>query len=160
NQQPVGEAGEICARGPQVMKGYWNRPDETDKVFFNKEWFRTGDVGIQEEGGFFRIVDRMKDMINVSGFNVYPNEIEDVVAMNPKVLEVAAIGVPDAKSTEAVKICVVKKDSSLTEEELIAHCRQNLTNYKVPRHIEFREELPKSNVGKILRRMLREEQNA
>lgn len=160
NKQPVGEAGEICARGPQVMKGYWNRPDETDKVFFNKEWFRTGDVGIQEEGGFFRIVDRMKDMINVSGFNVYPNEIEDVVAMHPKVLEVAAIGVSDAKSTEAVKICVVKKDSSLTEEELIAHCRQNLTNYKVPRHIEFREELPKSNVGKILRRMLREEQNA
>ncbi len=158
NELPVGEPGEICARGPQVMKGYWNRPDETEKVFLKKEWFRTGDVGILEEGGFFRIVDRKKDMINVSGFNVYPNEIEDVVAMHPKVLEVAAIGVPDAKSTEAVKICVVKKDSSLTEDELINHCRQNLTNYKVPRHIEFRDELPKSNVGKILRRMLREEQ--
>ena len=156
NKVAVGEPGELCARGPQVMKGYWNREDETKKVFMDG-WFKTGDIAIMEPDGFFRIVDRKKDMINVSGFNVYPNEIEDVVAMHPKVLEVAAIGVPDPKSTEAVKVCVVKKDPSLTEEELIGYCRQNLTNYKVPRIVQFRDELPKSNVGKILRRMLREE---
>jgi long-chain acyl-CoA synthetase len=157
NRLGTGETGEICARGPQVMKGYWKREDETDKVFLQKEWFKTGDIGLMDEDGFFKIVDRKKDMILVSGFNVYPNEIEDVVAMHPKVMEVAAIGVADAKTTEAVKICVVKKDPSLTEEELISHCRQNLTNYKVPRLVEFRDELPKTNVGKILRRMLREE---
>ncbi|WP_224994590.1 AMP-binding protein [Cesiribacter sp. SM1] len=158
NKLPAGEPGEVCARGPQVMKGYWNREDETRKVFMD-DWFKTGDIGIMEPDGFFRIVDRKKDMINVSGFNVYPNEIEDVIAMHPKVLEVAAIGVPDSRTTETVKVCVVKKDSSLTEEELIAYCRQNLTNYKLPRIVEFRDELPKSNVGKIIRRMLREETN-
>ena len=153
----VGEAGEIVARGPQVMKGYWNRPDETEKSFFNKEWFRTGDIGIMDEKGYFRIVDRKKDMINVSGFNVYPNELEDIIALHPKVLEVAAIGVPDDRSTEVVKVCVVKKDPSLTKEELIGYCRENMTGYKVPKIVEFRDELPKSNVGKILRRVLREE---
>ncbi|AHM59148.1 long-chain-fatty-acid--CoA ligase [Flammeovirgaceae bacterium 311] len=152
----AGEPGELCAKGPQVMKGYWNREDESRQVFMDG-WFKTGDIGIMESDGFFRIVDRKKDMINVSGFNVYPNEIEDVIAMHPKVLEVAAIGVPDAKTTETVKVCVVKKDDSLTEEELIAFCKQNLTNYKLPRIVEFRDELPKSNVGKIIRRLLRDE---
>lgn len=154
NILPTGEIGEICAKGPQVMPGYWNRPDETEKVFFN-EWFKTGDIGFMNEDGFFTIVDRKKDMINVSGFNVYPNEIEDVVAEHPKVLEVAAIGVPDEKSTEVVKIFVIKKDPSLTESELLSFCKENLTNYKLPRYIEFRDELPKSNVGKILRKDLR-----
>ena len=151
----VGERGEIWARGPQVMLGYWNRPDETAKVM-EGDWFKTGDIGIMDEDGYFRIVDRKKDMILVSGFNVYPNEIEDVVASYPKVLEVAAIGVPDAKTTEAVKIFVVRKDPSLTADELKAYCRENLTAYKCPKHIEFRDDLPKSNVGKILRRMLRD----
>ena len=151
------EVGEICARGPQVMKGYWKRPDDSEKAFFNKEWFRTGDMGIMQPNGYFKIVDRKKDMINVSGFNVYPNEIEDIIAMHPKVLEIAAIGVPDERSSEVVKACVVKKDPSLTKEELIAYCRENMTAYKVPKVVEFREELPKSNVGKILRRLLREE---
>jgi long-chain acyl-CoA synthetase len=159
NKLGAGEPGELCARGPQVMKGYWNREDETRKVFMD-DWFKTGDIGIMEPDGFFRIVDRKKDMINVSGFNVYPNEIEDVIAMHPKVLEVAAIGVPDPKTTETVKVCVVKKDNSLTEAELIDYCRQNLTNYKLPRIVEFRDELPKSNVGKIIRRVLREELNS
>ena len=152
---PAGEPGEICAIGPQVMPGYWLRPKETEESFFG-EWFRTGDIGIQNNEGFFRIVDRKKDMILVSGFNVYPNEIEDVLAHNDKILEAAAIGVPDEKSTEAVKVFVVKKDDSLTKEEIIAHCRENLTNYKVPKHVEFIDELPKTNVGKILRRELRE----
>ncbi len=154
---PQGERGEICARGPQVMTGYWNRPDETEKVFHTGGWFRTGDVGVMDEQGFFRIVDRIKDMILVSGFNVYPNEVEDVVASCPGVLECAAIGVPDDKSTEAVKVFVVKKDPNLTPETIKHHCRDKLTAYKMPKYIEFREELPKSNVGKIIRRHLREE---
>ncbi|MEZ4774992.1 MAG: AMP-binding protein [Bacteroidia bacterium] len=155
-QLPIGERGEICARGPQVMSGYWQRPDESDQVFFPGGWFRTGDIGIMDENGFFRIVDRKKDMILVSGFNVFPNEVEDVVASHPGVLEVAAIGVPDEKSTEAVKIYVVKKDQNLTKEDLVAFCRENLTGYKIPKHVAFIHELPKSNVGKIIRRELRE----
>ena len=150
------QVGEICVRGPQVMRGYWNRPDETAKVMTQEGFLRTGDIGYIDERGYIRIVDRKKDMILVSGFNVYPNEVEDVVALHPGVLEVAAVGVPDEKSGEAVKIVVVKKDQTLTAEALIAHCRANLTNYKVPRRVEFRAELPKSNVGKILRRLLRE----
>jgi long-chain acyl-CoA synthetase len=157
---PLGEAGEICAKGPNVMLGYWNRPDETAKVFTEDGWFKTGDVGVMQEDGFFRIVDRKKDMILVSGFNVYPNEVEDVVAGHPKVLEVAAIGVPDSKATERVKIYVVKKDESLTEQEVRKYCEENLTGYKQPRDIEFRTELPKSNVGKILRKVLKDEMKA
>lgn len=153
---PIGERGEICAKGPQVMSGYWQKEEETAKVFHPDGWFKTGDIGIMEETGFVRIVDRKKDMILVSGFNVYPNEVEDVVAMHPKVLEVAAVGVADDKSTEAVKIFVVKKDASLTVDELKEFCKENLTGYKVPKHYEFRDELPKTNVGKILRRMLKE----
>lgn len=154
---PVGEPGEIYAKGPQVMSGYWNRPEETKHVFTDDGWFKTGDIGVINEDGFFKIVDRKKEMINVSGFNVYPNEIEDVVSGHEKVLEVGAIGVPDARSTEVVKIFVVKKDPSLTEGELLGYCKENLTAYKVPKHIEFRKELPKSNVGKILRRLLQED---
>ncbi len=156
---PIGERGEICARGPQVMEGYYNRPDETEKVLFTDEagtWFRTGDIGVQDEDGFFKIVDRKKDMILVSGFNVYPNEIEDVVALCPGVLEVACIGVPDEKSGEAVKIFIVKKDPDLTKEKVLKYCKSNLTGYKCPKYIEFKDELPKSNVGKILRRELRD----
>lgn len=152
-----GEEGEVWGRGPQIMKGYFNRPDETEKTLTQDGWLRTGDIGLMMENGFFRLVDRLKDMILVSGFNVYPNEIEDVVASHPKVLEVAAIGIPDEKSNEAVKIFVVKKDESLTAEELKEHCKQNLTGYKLPKVIEFRKELPKTNVGKILRRALKEE---
>lgn len=152
----VGERGEICAKGPQVMQGYWERKDETDKVFYDGGWFRTGDIGIMHEDGFFRIVDRIKDMILVSGFNVYPNEVEDVVAMHEGVLECAAIGVPDPKSTEAVKVYIVKKDPGLTAQSVKDFCRDKLTGYKMPKHIEFAEELPKSNVGKILRRKIRE----
>ena len=151
----VDEVGEICLRGPQVMRGYWQRPEETAKVMTKDGYLRTGDVGYVDERGYVRIVDRKKDMILVSGFNVYPNEVEDVVVHHPGVLEAAAVGVPDEKSGEAVKIVVVKKDPALTAEVLIAHCREHLTSYKVPRHVEFREELPKTNVGKILRRMLR-----
>jgi long-chain acyl-CoA synthetase len=154
---PLGEAGEICARGPQVMRGYWNRDDETAKVFHPGGWFRTGDIGVMDEDGFFKIVDRKKDMILVSGFNVYPNEIEDVVVRLEGVLEAAAIGVPDDKSTEAVKLFVVKKDPNLTVDQVLAYCRENLTGYKIPKYVVFREELPKSNVGKIIRRELREE---
>ena len=138
------------------MKGYWNRPDETDKVLSADGWLRTGDIARMDEQGYFYIVDRKKDMILVSGFNVYPNEIEDVVALMPGVLEVAAIGVPDEKSGEAVKLVIVKKDPALSEEAVRAHCRTELTGYKQPRHIEFRDSLPKSNVGKILRRELRD----
>lgn len=156
NPLPQGETGEICARGPQVMRGYWEK--DNSEVFFNKEWFRTGDIGIMDADGFFRIVDRKKDMIKVSGFNVYPNEIENIVASNPKVHEVAAIGIPDERSGEVIKAFVVKRDESLTVEELKAYCHENLTNYKVPRFFEFRKELPKSNVGKILRRALKEEE--
>ena len=148
-------SGEICVRGPQVMKGYWQKPEETAKVMLADGWLRTGDIGQIDDDGFFRIVDRKKDMILVSGFNVFPNEIEEVVSSNPKVLEVAAIGVPDSKSGEVVKIFVVKKDASLTEEELKTYCGEQLTHYKLPKYIEFRTELPKSNVGKILRRELR-----
>ncbi|AQG81824.1 AMP-binding protein [Spirosoma montaniterrae] len=155
----IGEPGEIVARGPQVFGGYYNRPDETEKCMIDG-WFKTGDVGVMNEDGFFKIVDRKKDMILVSGFNVYPNEIEDVVAQCPGVLEAACIGVPDAKSNEAVKVFVVKKDPELTVDTIKAFCRENLTAYKVPRYIEFRTELPKSNVGKILRKPLRDEELA
>ena len=150
----LGEPGEICGKGPQVMVGYWNRPDETAKTI-KDGWLYTGDIAQVSDDGYFKIVDRKKDMILVSGFNVYPNEIEDVVSTHPGVLEVAAIGVPDDKSGEAVKIVVVKKDPSLTEEELRGFCKRNLTGYKVPRYVEFRTELPKTNVGKILRRELK-----
>lgn len=157
----VGEVGEICANGPQVMAGYYNRPDETAKVMMKddegRDWFKTGDIGVMDADGYFKIVDRKKDMILVSGFNVYPNEIEDVVATCPGVLEVACIGVPDEKSTEAVKVFIVKKDPNLTAEQVKAYCKENLTGYKCPKHIEFRTELPKTNVGKILRRALKEE---
>ncbi len=155
NTIALGEAGEICIKGPQVMPGYWNRDDETAKVFSKDGFLKTGDVGIMDADGFIKIVDRKKDMIIVSGFNVYPNEIEEVVSQYPKVFEVAAIGVPDAKTTEAVKLFIVKKDQSLTVEEIIKYCHENLTNYKVPKHVEFRTELPKTNVGKILRKDLR-----
>jgi long-chain acyl-CoA synthetase len=153
---PLGERGEICIRGPQVMTGYWNRPDETARVMSADGYFKTGDIGIMNAAGYVKIVDRKKDMILVSGFNVYPNEVEDVVAMHPGVLEVAAVGVPDEHSGEVVKIFVVRKDPSLTAEALIAFCRGQLTGYKTPRHVEFRHDLPKSNVGKILRRELRD----
>jgi len=152
----IGERGELGIRGPQVMKGYWQRDEETAKVLMQDGWLKTGDVAFMDENGYFTIVDRKKDMILVSGFNVYPNEIEEVVAAHPKVFEVAALAVPDEKSGEAVKIFVVKKDASLTQEELIRYCRENLTGYKVPKHVEFRHDLPKTNVGKILRRELRE----
>lgn len=155
---PQGEVGELVVRGPQVMKGYWQRPEETAKVITADGWLLTGDIAMMTHDGFFKIVDRKKDMILVSGFNVYPNEIEDVIALHPKVLEVAAIGVPDAKSVEAVKVFIVKSDPSLSEEELRAHCATQLTGYKRPRHIEFRDDLPKTNVGKILRRELRDEE--
>ena len=150
------ETGEIQAKGPQVMKGYWQRPDATAEVI-NDGWLSTGDIGFMAEDGFFQIVDRKKDMILVSGFNVFPNEVEEVIAAHPKVLEVAAVGVPDEKSGEVVKVFIVKKDQSLTTDEIIAHCRAELTGYKVPKHVEFRKELPKTNVGKILRRALRDE---
>ena len=151
----VGEVGEIQIKGPQVMKGYFERPEETAKTIVDG-WLCTGDIGKMHEDGFFQIVDRKKDMILVSGFNVYPNEIEDVISTHPKVLEVAAIGIPDDKSGEVVKVFVVKKDKSLSEKELIQFCKENLTGYKRPKQIEFRKDLPKSNVGKILRRKLRE----
>ena len=138
------------------MPGYWQRPSETKEVFFD-DWFRTGDIGIMDNEGFVKIVDRKKDMILVSGFNVYPNEVEDLIADLEKVLEVAVVGVPDEKSTEAVKAYVVKADESVTEDEIAAFCKENLTGYKRPKYIEFIDELPKSNVGKILRRMLRDE---
>ena len=156
NHLKIGEVGELCVRGPQVMKGYWNRPDETAKVLSADGWLRTGDIARIDENGYVYIVDRKKDMILVSGFNVYPNEVEDVVAQMPGVLEVAAVGVPDEKSGEAVKLVIVKKDPNLTEEEVRAHCKANLTGYKLPRYIEFRQSMPKTNVGKILRRELRE----
>jgi long-chain acyl-CoA synthetase len=150
------EIGELQIKGPQVMKGYYNKPEETAKVL-NDGWFSTGDIGKSDSDGYFYIVDRKKDMILVSGFNVYPNEIEEYVAAHPKVREVAAVGVPDQKSTEVVKLHVVKKDNSLTDKELIAFCREGLTGYKIPKYVEFRDELPKTNVGKILRRALRDE---
>jgi long-chain acyl-CoA synthetase len=157
NEVPLGQPGEICIRGPQVMKGYWQHPHETAKVLDAGGWFATGDIGVMDERGYVRIVDRKKDMILVSGFNVYPNEVEGVAAMHPGVLECAAVGVPDKKSGEAVKLYVVKKDDKVSAEDVLEHCRHHLTAYKVPREIEFRSELPKSNVGKILRRELRDE---
>ena len=155
NELPMGERGELCARGPQVYQGYWNRPEETKNCFY-EDWFKTGDIAVMDERGFFKIVDRKKGMILVSGFNVYPNEIEDCIALHNKVLEVGAIGVPDKKSTEAVKVYIVKGDESLSDEEIAAHCKEHLTGYKRPKYIEFIDELPKSNVGKILRRVLKE----
>ncbi|WP_455813047.1 long-chain-fatty-acid--CoA ligase FadD [Pseudomonas graminis] len=156
NEVPEGEPGELCIKGPQVMLGYWQHPDATDEVLKNG-WLRSGDIVTVDHEGFLRIIDRKKDMILVSGFNVYPNEIEDVLMLHPKVREAAAIGVPNDVAGETVKICVVKKDDSLTKEELIAHCKRYLTGYKIPKIVEFRDELPKTNVGKILRRELREE---
>ena len=154
---PVGQPGELWVRGPQVMKGYWNRPEETAKTIDARGFLETGDIAVMDEKGWLKLVDRKKDLIVVSGFNVYPNEIEEVVSHNDKVMEVACIGVPNEKTGEALKVFVVKKDPSLTKEELIAFCRSELTAYKVPKDIEFRDELPKSNVGKILRRELREQ---
>lgn len=156
NMLPMGEVGELCIKGPQVMKGYWKRPEETANVIDNEGWLHTGDMARMDEQGYFYIVDRKKDMILVSGFNVYPNEVEDVIAMMPGVLEVAAVGVPDEKSGEAVKVVIVKKDQALTAEQVKAHARENLTGYKHPKYVEFRTELPKTNVGKILRRELRD----
>jgi long-chain acyl-CoA synthetase len=160
NELPFGQPGEICAKGPQIMVGYWNRPEETAKVMTPDGYFRTGDIGVMTPDGYTKIVDRKKDMILVSGFNVYPNEIEEVIAGHPGVLECAVIGVPDARSGEAVKAFVVKKDPNLTAEDIIKYCGTQLTNYKVPKQIEFRTSLPKTNVGKILRRELRDEKKA
>lgn len=160
NEVPLGQPGEICAKGPQVMSGYWNRPEDTAKVMTADGYFRTGDIGIMDEKGYTKIVDRKKDMILVSGFNVYPNEVEEVIASHPGVLECAVIGIPDSKSGEAVKAFVVRKDPNLTAEAVIKFCHEQLTGYKVPKHIEFRTDLPKTNVGKILRRQLRDEQKA
>lgn len=156
----MGNPGEICARGPQVMKGYWNREDETKNAFHSGGWFKTGDIGTMQEDGFFTIVDRKKDMILVSGFNVYPNEVEDVVVQVDGVVEAAAIGIPDERSSEIVKLFVVRRDDSITEKVILEYCRENLTKYKIPRQIEFVKDLPKSNVGKILRRVLKEKEFA
>jgi long-chain acyl-CoA synthetase len=155
HEVPLGQPGELCVHGPQVMRGYWNKPEENAKTFTSEGFFKTGDIGVMDERGFFKIVDRKKDMVLVSGFNVYPNEIEDVVARHNGVLEVACVGVPDDKTGEAVMIFVVKKDPNLTLEDLKEHCKKHLTGYKIPKHYEFRDSLPKSNVGKILRRELR-----
>jgi acyl-CoA synthetase (AMP-forming)/AMP-acid ligase II len=152
---PLGEAGEICIQGPNVTPGYYQKPEENAKAFTADGYLRTGDVGVMDERGYTRIVDRKKDMILVSGFNVYPNELENVISLCPGVVECAAIGVPDEKQGEAIKVFVVKSDPTLSEETVASHCRQNLTGYKMPKYIEFRDELPKSNVGKILRRELR-----
>jgi long-chain acyl-CoA synthetase len=152
-----GERGEIAIRGPQVMAGYWNRPDETAKVMTADGFFKSGDIGVMDADGYVKIVDRKKDMILVSGFNVYPNELEGVIAAHPGVLECAVIGVPDEHSGEAVKVFVVRKDPTLTVDQLMGYCKQQLTGYKKPKYIEFRSELPKTNVGKILRRALRDE---
>ena len=156
NEVAKGERGEIQVRGPQVMKGYYNRPEETAKTITEEGWLNTGDIGLFDEDSFLKIVDRKKDMILVSGFNVFPNEIEDVINLHPKVLEAAAVGVESDRSGECVKVFIVKKDKSLDKDEIIQHCKENLTGYKVPKHVEFRDDLPKSNVGKILRRKLKE----
>ncbi len=161
NEVPLGERGELCVKGPQVMKGYWNRPDATKECFTKDgEWFKTGDVAIIDEDGYIRIVDRIKDMILVSGFNVYPNEIEEVVSAHPDVESCAAIGVPDEKSGEAIKLFIVSINDALTADDIKAHCRESLTGYKQPRYIEFRKELPMTPVGKILRRELKDEEQA
>jgi long-chain acyl-CoA synthetase len=160
NPVPLGQSGEIAIRGPQVMAGYWNRPDDTAQVMTADGFFKSGDIGVMDERGFFKIVDRKKDMILVSGFNVYPNEVEGVVAMHPGVLECACVSVPDEHSGEAVKLFVVRKDPALTAEEIMDFCKEQLTGYKRPKYIEFRAELPKTNVGKILRRELRDEKKA
>ena len=152
---PLGEPGELCARGPQITTGYWQQPEETREAFFDGGWFRTGDIAKADEQGYYYLLDRRKDMILVSGFNVFPNEIEDVVALHPGVLEAAVVGMPDEKCGEAVRLVVVRKDPALSEDDLRAHCRANLTGYKQPKVIEFRDVLPKSAVGKILRRELR-----
>ena len=152
----LGEAGELCIKGPQVMAGYWMRPDETAKVMTADGYLRTGDVARVDERGYVFVVDRKKDMINVSGFNVYPNEIEEVLMAHPGVMEVGAVGVPDERTGEAVKVVVVRKDKALTDADLVAYARQYLTGYKIPHHVEFRDTLPKTNVGKILRRELRD----
>ena len=154
---PNGEPGELCVKGPQVMAGYWNKPEETAKAFDADGWFKTGDIAIIEDDGYARIVDRKKDMVIVSGFNVYPNEVEDVAMQHPGILEAAVVGVPTESGNEAIKIFIVRKDSNLTEADVIAHCKKNLTAYKVPKCVEFREALPKTNVGKILRRELRDQ---
>jgi long-chain acyl-CoA synthetase len=156
----LGQPGEICIRGPQVMRGYWNQPGETAKVLGADGFLHTGDIGVMDDKGYIRIVDRKKDMILVSGFNVYPNELEQVVAMHPGVLEVAAIGVADEHSGEVPKLFIVKKDPALTEAQVLDFCKEQLTGYKRPKHVEFRKELPKTNVGKILRRALRDEKRA
>jgi long-chain acyl-CoA synthetase len=153
---PLGTPGEIAIRGPQVMAGYWQRPDETAKVMTPDGFFRSGDIGVADERGYFKIVDRKKDMILVSGFNVYPNEVEDVVTQMPGVRECAAIGVNDAKAGEAVKLCIVRSDPAVTEAQVRAYCEANLTGYKRPKIVEFRDDLPKTPVGKILRRELRD----
>lgn len=153
---PMGESGELCIRGPQVMLGYWQRPEATADTITSDGWLKTGDVAVMDENGFFKIVDRLKDMILVSGFNVYPNEIEAVIATMPEVLEVGAIGIPDEHSGEVVKVVIAKKDQSLTEAAVLAHCKENLTGYKRPKVVQFIDELPKTNVGKILRRELRD----
>ena len=160
NDVPFGESGEVCIKGPQVMRGYWQRPDETAEVIDENGYFKTGDIGVMDERGFVKLVDRKKDMILVSGFNVFPNELEEVIAHHPGILEVAAIGVPDVHSGEVVKIFVVPKDESLTEQDVMDYCRENLTGYKRPKHIEFMAELPKTNVGKVLRKELRARENA
>jgi long-chain acyl-CoA synthetase len=157
-EQALGEIGELCVKGPQVMKGYWQRQDATDEVL-SEGWLKTGDIALIQPDGYIRIVDRKKDMILVSGFNVYPNELEDVLAALPGVLQCAAIGVPDEKSGETIKIfIVVKPGATLTKEEVMAHMRANVTGYKVPKAVEFRDALPTTNVGKILRRELRDEE--
>jgi long-chain acyl-CoA synthetase len=153
----IGEAGEICARGPQIMAGYWQRPEPTAKIMFGDGWLRTGDVGRMDEQGFVYIEDRLKDLIIVSGFNVYPSEIEDVVVSHPGVVEAAVIGVKDAGTGESIKLFVVRSDLDLTEQELIDFCRERLTGYKIPQQVEFRADLPKTNVGKVLKRVLRDE---
>ena len=157
NILPAGQPGELCVKGPQVMRGYWEKPDETAKVTTADGYFRTGDVAVLLPDGQVKIVDRMKDMVLVSGFNVYPNEVEEVLVSHPGVLEAAVIGIPDAHSGEAVAAYIVKKDPNVTVEDIRAHARENLTAYKIPRIIEFRESLPKTNVGKVLRRALRDE---
>ncbi len=159
NELPIGEIGELCIKGPQAMKGYWNRPDETAKVMIDDDWLRTGDIARFDEKGYLYIEDRKKDMILVSGFNVYPNEIEDVVTGHPDIVEAAAVGIPDERSGEAVKLFVVSKNPALSKEDIVTYAREYLTSYKIPKEIEFRDELPKTNVGKILRRALRDDES-